>query len=182
MLKIRLGDRNSSAAFSRVIGVSKKAVGDMRPIFEEVVRPYVLEHMDQQFGTLGKHGGKAWKSLDSEPKYKAMKAALVGEALANKVLWWDSAGEVLRPALTKASDSNQVWVSERSRAFFGTGLPYASQLIEGGTGPFGESFPGRAIFAMSQSQRKELVTLIQRRIVAQIDRRGVSRSMMRDQL
>ena len=183
MLRVSVGVMgDGSAAFDRVLGVASDVVGDMKPIFDRVVRPYVLEHMDQQFNTLGSHGGKPWESLDGEPKYRAWKAAIVGEDLARKVLWWSKRGERLRPSLVEANNPEQIWESSKTRAFFGTIVPYAGDLVRGGTNPFGERYPGREMFAMKQSQRKELVTLMQREIVQQVEGRGYSRSQMRDQL
>lgn len=170
------------AAFDRILGVAEDIVGDMRPIWNEVVRPFVFQHMRLQFDTLGEHGGKPWASLDNEPKYKAYKRALLGEDLANKVLWWDEDGARLRPSLVIPGHGEQEYAAERERFFFGTRVDHARSLIEGGTGPFGEPFPGRSIFAISQPDRKRLVTLIQRAIVAQVEGRGYSRSMMRDNL
>lgn len=173
---------DGAAAFDRVLGVAAKVVGDMKPIFDRVVRPYVLEHMDRQFNTLGAHGGKPWASLDGEPKYRSFKAAILGEDLARKVLWWDTRGQRLRPSLINPQHPEQVWESSSTRAYFGTAVPYAGDLIRGGVGPFGERYPGREIFALTQRQRKELVTLMQREIVQQVEGRGYSRSQMRDQL
>jgi hypothetical protein len=183
MLRVRVGTTgNGAAAFDRVLGVAADIVGDMKPIFDRVVRPYVLEHLDQQFNTLGAHGGKPWASLDGEPKYRAFKRAILGEQLAAKVLWWDSKGERLRPSLVNPQHPEQVWQSSSTRAFFSSRVPYAADLIRGGRGPFGERYPGREIFAMTQGQRKELVTLMQREIVQQVEGRGFSRMQMRDSL
>ena len=183
MLRVSVGvTGDGSAAFDRILGVAADVVGDMKPIFDRVVRPYVLRHLDQQFNTLGSHGGKPWESLDGEPKYRAWKAAVVGEDLARKVLWWSKDGERLRPSLVDPQHGEQVWESSSTRAYFGTSVPYAADLVRGGTNPFGERYPGREIFGMTQSQRKELVTLMQREIVKQVEGRGYSRSQMRDQL
>lgn len=170
------------AAFDRILGIAEDIVGDMRPIWDSVVRPFVFEHMKLQFDTLGGHGGEPWKSLDGEPKYKAYKKALLGESLANKVLWWSDEGARLRPSLVVPGHAEQEYLSDRGKFFFGTRVEHAASLIEGGVGPFGESFPARNIFRISQSDRKRLVTLIQREIVQQVEGRGYSRSMMRDSL
>jgi len=183
VLRVRIGpDGDGTAAFDRVFAVAEKVVGNAKPIFDRVVRPYVLEHMRAQFDTLGAHGGKPWQSLDAEPKYRAMKAALLGESLASKVLWWSDDRARLRPSLVEPSHPDQRWESSRTGAFFGSTVPYIGRLIEGGRGPFGESYPGRQIYAMTQAQRKELVTLIQREIVSQVEGRGFQRYQMRDQL
>lgn len=169
------------AAFDRILGVAEDIVGDMRPIWDEVVRPFVFEHMKLQFDTLGAHGGEPWKSLDGEPKYKAYKKALLGESLANKVLWWSEDKARLRPSLIEPGHGDQFVYSTSKKFKFGTRVEHAKSLMEGGTGPFGEPFPARNIFRISQSDRKRLVTLIQRAIVAQVEGRGNSRSMMREQ-
>ena len=181
MIRITIGG-DGVAAMDRFLGVAHEVVGDMRPVWEAVVRPYVLEHMRLQFDTLGAHGGKPWASLDGEPIYRAYKARLIGEKFAKRVLWWSDDKARLRPSLVFDRHPEQVSQIERKKMLFGTSVPHAGDLLKGGTGPFGEPFPGRAIFAMTQAQRKELVTLMQREIVRRVEFRGFSRSAMREQL
>jgi hypothetical protein len=180
MVRLTIGG-SGVAAFDRILGIAEEVVGDMRPIWDAVVRPFVFEHMKLQFDTLGAHGGEPWESLDNEPKYKAYKKALLGESLANKVLWWDENGARLRPSLVEPGHQDQVYISSPKKFQFGTRVEHTGSLIEGGIGPFGEKYPGRNIFRISQSDRKRLVTLIQRAIIDQVEGRGFSRSMMRDQ-
>lgn len=184
MIRITIGgtDRSGVASMDRFLGVAHEVVGDMRGIWAQVVRPFMLEHMDAQFNTLGAHGGAPWESLDNEPIYRAYKARLLGESLALKVLWWSADREQLRPSLVSPTHGSQVFDSDQKKMFFGTKVPHAGDLISGGIGPFGEPFPGRAIFAMTGAQRKGLVTLMQRAIVQRVEARGFSRSDMRDQL
>ena len=171
MLKIRVGG-SGIAAMSRTLGVAQEAVGDMSDVWRDVVHPFLLEHLGKQFDSLGQHGGEPWESLKGEPKYYAFKKRVLGEELANKPLWWDSENERLRPSLVDAGDQDHRFSSTPTTMFFGTAVDHANSLIEGGTGPFGENFPGRNIFALTQSQRKGLVTLIQRSIIDKVNARG----------
>ena len=180
MIKVSIGETaGGAAAFERWLGLAADVVGDMKPIFDTVVRPFVLEHLEKQFETLGAHGGKPWASLASEPVYMAQKRAMLGAELAKKPLWWSPDRERLRPSLVLPGHKDQRWESSATRAYFGTAVPYASSLINGGIGPYGERYPGRAIFSMSQAQRKGLVTLIQRAVIKSV---GADRDIMRDQL
>jgi|AKVG01.1.fsa_nt_gi hypothetical protein len=166
---------------SRTLGVAREAIGDMSDVWRDVVHPYLLEHLAKNFDTLGRYGGDPWKSLKGEPKYYAYKKALLGQELADKVLWWDEEGERLRPSLIDSGDKDHRFTATPTSMFFGSAVDHASSLIEGGTGPFGESFPGRNIFAMTQSQRKGLITLIQRAIIDKVNARG-TRGSFRDML
>ena len=93
MLRVSVGvTGDGSAAFDRILGVAADVVGDMKPIFDRVVRPYVLRHLDQQFNTLGSHGGKPWESLDGEPKYRdiILDKLVTGGTVNHGLRFWPS--------------------------------------------------------------------------------------------
>lgn len=163
--EIKLGG-TGMVAMSRRLGVLAEAIGDMTPIWRTVVHPWFLEHMKQQFETSGAHGGKPWEGYGAEPKYAAYKQLMVGHL---RPLVWEIDGmERLRPSLVFAEDEDHYAVFTPSRIELGTMVPYAARLVHGGTGPFKEPYPGRAILAMSDAQKKKLITLIQRDIQKRI--------------
>lgn len=180
MIAVSIGGRGVKA-YERVLGVNQEVLGDLKPILDASVAPYMLEHMRRQFDTLGAHSGQPWATLKGEPLYYAFKKRILGKGLADKPLWWSRQREQLRPSLTDPAHGHHAYRSGDNGALFGTTVPHAQALLDGGVGPFGEDYPARNFFHMSQGQRKELTTLIQREVIREADRRGVPRSMIREQ-
>ena len=151
----------------RTINIAREFISDLDGIWREVVHPWILEHMGEQFDTAGAHGGERWSVYENEPKYKAHKLAIVGHL---RPLVWDWGGEYerLRPSLMEKDHPLQIFETDDWSMRFGTSVEYAESLNAGGTGPFGEPFPGRRIFGMTEGQKKELATVIQRAIMQDI--------------
>ena len=151
------------------LGLAADVIGDLRPVWRETAHPWLLDHMEQQFGSAGRHGGKPWDGYHSEPKYAAYKRAMVGHL---DVLRWQKGGpfEWLYPSLTKRLHHSQVFIAKPSSMAFGTAVPHAKRLTKGGIGPFGERYKGRDIMAMSNGQRRNFIRAIQRDIVSRVSR------------
>lgn len=137
--------------FQAKLQVSAEVLGDLSEMFDEVVHPWMINHVRTQFETSGRHGGAAWEGYGNEPKYKAFKRRVVGRL---ELLRWapDEGKERLYPSLVNTGHPDHVWQRDNHSARFGTSVPYASDLEEGGVGPFDERYPGRPILTFKKSQ------------------------------
>lgn len=174
LVDLRIGV-SGERAVSRKIGLAAEIIGDLRDVFDEDLHPFMLDHMKSQFASSGRHGGKPWASYDKEPKYTAYKIALVGHL---DVLRWQKGGpfERLYPSLVDKTDVDHVWKTSGKSARFGTRVAYAGRLNQGGVGPFGESYPARKMLAMTDQQKKLMITTIQRGIVSRIGANALRRA------
>lgn len=165
LYNIKIGVRGD-AQVSRRLGLAYDVLGDLQPVFDAAMHPFMLTHMKRQFASDGAYGGAPWALYAREPKYTAYKIALVGHLTP---LRWQKGGpfERLYPSLVDKSHPEHVWKSDGKGASFGTRVPHAASLNEGGVGPFGERYPARKIIAMRNESRKELISAIQREIVQQ---------------
>lgn len=151
------------------MGLAVSLLGDLKALWREVFHPWMLRHMEQQFATDGRHGGKPWPGYPSQPRYVAYKLGTVGHL---DPLRWDKSGgrERLYPSLTEPRHRYGVRTSRRHKASFGTRLWYGKRLRYGGTNLFDEPHPGYEMFAMRSTQRRDLIRQMQRWVVANIDR------------
>jgi len=158
-LEIGVGDAKE---MSRVIGLLKDVIGSLEHEWRHVVRPYMTRHFEQQFDTAGQHGGAPWEGYGNEPQYAAMKQKIVGHL---ELLRWEKGKrERLYPSVTQPSHPEHVFRADEDSMSMGTLVPYAERLIEGGEGPFGETYPGRNWMRMKRAQKSDLITEIQRSI------------------
>ena len=148
------------------LGLCEQVLRDLRPTFDAVVHPWLLEHQKQQFATSGRHGGKPWAPLTGEPKYAGMKRAL-GASMA-PLRWKPGRQECLYPSLTQSRHPLHRWQAGKARASFGTSVKYADRLQKGGKGPKGERFPPRVMFAYTNAQVRDLVRAMQRDILRRV--------------
>lgn len=169
MIELRLGKvGDGHEEFSQILGVMADVIGSMVPVWRAAVHPYMTRHAKKQFKTEGTHGGKPWAGYGNEPKYEAYKKDRVGHL---KVLRWHeslSRGR-LPPSTFRPSHPDHIFQATSNRVTIGTSTPWAKRLTKGGTGPRGEKFPGRIIYAMTERQRDELTSLIQQMIIAIAD-------------
>lgn len=139
---IRLWSQNSDAYEDFLIGIQK-----------------------QNFKTSGASAGGrgSWRGYQAESKYKAYKHALVkaGRIRSMKVLRMEgSPQEKLYPSLTSKTHYAHVFRAHSDSVEFGTALPWARRLHDGGTNQFGERAPARPFLLMSRKQRKEASKLV----------------------
>jgi len=162
MFRLEIGTGDAKG-MSRVIGLMMEVIGSLEHEWRNVVHPYLLRHWEKQFATEGEHGGRPWEGYGGEPKYADHKMAIVGH---HDLLRWDKGGkyERLYPSITEPSHTEHVFRADATSMTAGTAVPYSDRLISGGTGPFGETYPGRDWQRMTTRQKKKLVTLIQRSI------------------
>lgn len=161
--------RNGVAAFDRQLGLAKDIIGSLKETFEDVVHPYVLDHVKAMFRTQGSHGGASWAGYRQEPKYAAYKASVLDLAdPTDRLMRWAPDNERLYPSLVAPSHPQHIFQASDDSVRIGTSVPYAKRLATGGTGPFGEPFPGRPMFAMTRSQKSQLVTEVQRDITRRL--------------
>lgn len=168
MIRLQIGAGNVNQ-LDTMLGLAEEIVGDLQFEWESVLKPWFLDHMEEQYETQGAHGGEPWADYSSEPQYAAMKSSVfeqanVGGSIDNFILRWVPGSERLKPSLTESSHPNFVFRTSDLEAEIGTNVPYAERLIEGGTGPFGEPYPGRDMLAMTDAQLSTLFTEIQRGI------------------
>lgn len=161
MVKFKIGTDESNKQVSRMIGLATEVLGDLSDIFDDYVHEWLLEHEEKLFDTEGAHGGSTWGDYANEPHYVAYKLQKVGHL---DLLRWEKGGkyERLYPSLTDPTHSQHVWESSRRGFAFGTALSYAGRLARGGTGPFGEPYPGRDPILLTRKQKAHIATLVQR--------------------
>lgn len=169
LLSLSIGVRGERAV-SRRLGLLSSAIGDMTHVFRKSVHPFMIKHSLKQFETAGAHGGEKWPGYENEPKYRGSKKAMVGHL---EVLRWERGNERLFPSIVARTHPEHVFRSTAKTATFGTRVPYAKRLNEGGIGPFDEKYPPRKIFAMTRGQKKELITTIQRAILEEVGASGI---------
>lgn len=179
MIEVKVGI-SGGEEISRKLGILASAVDDLSKVFDEVVHPYILNQAKMNFETSGAYSGQAW-DFSGEPKYKAFKRHMAEtKGVDMRPLWWIPGGrEWLRPSLTNPSHGSHIYVSDEKRVIIGTSVPHAAKLNEGGKGPFGEPFPARRPLGMTQGQRKELITLMQRGIMALAESQGKTTRQIR---
>lgn len=153
--------------FSLLLGLVRAP----RETLEEVVQPYIEMHVDKQFRTAGRHGGKRW-SFGGEPVYEAAKTARYGARYGKRPLFVPRKVEQLRPSLVMSGHPQAIRRIERGRLTIGTKIRYADRLINtGGVGPYGERYPARDPFQLKARQRLELEKEIARDLVKRARRR-----------
>lgn len=158
MINISIG---GAEGFNRALGILEDEVKDIDKIIMDVVPPLLYEHMNLQFNTNGAHGGKPWAAYSSEPRYGAWKRRVAGHS---KRLQMREPFQRLRPSLIRRNHPENILRFQNKTLEFGTKVPYAKDLNEGGTGPFGEPYPPRKIFSFKREQINDIIREIQREI------------------
>jgi len=165
MLSIRIaGASDGDDAYARVLGFLDLAeVQEVWPeVVAEIIHPWFLEKAAENIDRQGQLVGEHW-SYAGEPEYMAYKLEKVGHT---QVMRWDRGGEYERlyPGLTDPMSPWHLFVQRANSVRIGTWVPYAKRLTRGGTGPFGEDYPGRSLLPSTGSLNKKLTTRIQRAI------------------
>lgn len=151
MIKFKLKVSGMQRALSS-IRAFKNAIQDHESIHRQLTQRFMLLHMIRQFNSSGSHGGAAWAPLTG--RYRALRLALTGN---ERPLEWDGRRERLKPSLTQARHPLHQFNTRPNGASFGTNVPYAERLNEGGIDFFGDRFPARDIIALTQQQRRTYV-------------------------
>lgn len=172
MPEITIGVTGQKAVSQR-LQVAADVIGDLTPVWDDVVHPWFLRHMRRQFETSGSHGGDTWAGYEDEPIYRAVKLKLTGYL---QLLRWDFENERLYPSLTDPSHPDHVYQRSEQSMSTGTSVEYAPRLIEGGEGPFGETYPGRNMISVTDRQRSDLVRAITRYLAPKIREARIVRS------
>ena len=142
--------------------ILQEIVADVRPTLNAVVYPYMRMHVEENFRTLGRHGGGGGWDFSGEPKYQAYKRAILDEPWASMPLWWSPGRAQLIPSLTDPGHKDGFFRLTRNSIIFGTLHPNGEALLgTGGIGPFGERFPARDPFQMTPWQEAELKDLVE---------------------
>lgn len=155
-LKVTAG--NGFAGMEADLRLMQDVVKDPRPTLNQVVYPYMVEHIDEMFRTSGRG---TW-NFSGEKIYQRRKTRKDGSRLGSKPMLVDPAHELLRPSLTDPRAPYAIFRLEPKRLVIGSSLPYAEDLlVNGGTGPYGEPFPPRDPFKLDPQQQRELGDLIE---------------------
>ena len=120
-------------------------------IFREVVKPYLYRVATQRLNAGDLPG------FNSEPKYRAYKKAVTGDL---RPLRWKPGREQLAPSLMSSNDSFSSVQISGSGGTLGSSAPSA-KVLKGGVNQFGERYPARNPFALTEEQRQRLLKLIQ---------------------
>jgi len=143
---------------------------DWEHVYDEAIHPHMISFVKEVYDEQGDPTGTSWEGYGDEPKYAAYKAAVTQdweegdgdprEALpdgntAGGLMRWRGE-ERLYPSLTRREHEDQINRVDGLEARFGTRVPWASRLVEGGEGPFGEPYPGRPLLTHGERARDEL--------------------------
>lgn len=161
MIRLTIKNHEGLAEYDRVLGLAADQISRLNPVWDNVVHPWLLEHLKRQFKTEGERGGAPWADYSGEPKYRAYKKSALGNL---RILRWMGGSERLFPSLTQRNAPWHIWESWSSGFRFGSSLPYAARLEKGGTGPFGEKYPGRIMLRMTRHQKREMTRAITRAV------------------
>lgn len=116
------------------------------------IRAFFVARMVRAFKTRGLSENRKWEGYDREPKYRAYKREVSGDM---SLLKWKGGG-ILYGSLTQHNDPDQVFRVQGDKIVFGSRVPWADDVARGGTGPFGEKYPGRNFLHMGDRSRKLL--------------------------
>jgi hypothetical protein len=138
------------------------AVEDWRPAFESV-HDLLIDVEKRLFDTEGASGSQGlWNRYTDEPRYRAFKRHILGSEFP--VLQWGRGGMRLMPSLTTKSHPEHVFTSTATTMEFGTSVPYADRLAQGGINPFGEHYPGRRAIDLNDRDRTEITRILIRHL------------------
>ena len=172
MFRLKVTTTNPPAKVRASLKRRKAALANMAPIFRKLHAP-IRAHFRKNFNTGGAHGGPAWADFSGEPKYRAMKIALTGNA--KPLLWGKYSESQLAPSLVMASHPDHIFLVGRDGVLVGTTLPYARRLAKGGIGPFGERFPGRNPVQIRPHQWRELTGMVRDELIKRANAKPKSR-------
>lgn len=123
------------------------------------VHVFFLTRHEGLFKTQGASEGERWADYSGEPIYRAFKETVTGDLT---LMRWRGGPrqDVLFRSLTHVGAPGGLFRRNGNNYLFGTKLTYAQRLSEGGTGPFGEKYPGRSPVALGRESRQKLAQLI----------------------
>jgi phage gpG-like protein len=164
--RIKIGD-----AFDRALGVvdSLEVQQWFPTVVDEIIHPHFLENARNNIDRQGALVGQSW-DYNGEPRYRRWKVNKVGHT--DVLRWRKGTKERLYPSLTDPTNPWHYFRQTPTSVSIGTSVPYAPRLQEGGTGPFGETYPGRQFLPTGRQMNKTLATEIQRHLKRHINRAG----------
>ena len=120
---------------------------------------FMLRRAEDLFRTQGASEGVKWPGYSGEPKYTAYKKAH-GVPLA-RLRWEGGDKERLYPSMTRAQHPEHVFRRTPKGISFGTRVPYARRLHEGGgKNQFDARIPARPIAVAGVKTRGKLAEMI----------------------
>lgn len=152
---------NISQALSRINAIAKRAVSLPSDIDNDV-QLFFLTRAREMYRTQGRSGDSPWQDYSGEPKYRAYKQAITGDA---RLLRWSPGRERLYPSLVANRHPDRVFERRGNKYTFGTRVPWADDIERGGRGPFGEPYPRRKVIAMSRGDEDLYARIIKRVIL-----------------
>lgn len=164
MLRLKLDALGVNQLDRTLMGVAGR-VGDLRPAWN-ACHQYLLGAEEALFQSQGATGSKGrWAGYQGEPRYQRIKAWLVPAAPAMVLVWGSKSTSRLWPSLTDPGHPDHHWAADEQSMTFGTRVPWAGRLAQGGPTPYRETAPPRLAIDLSNTDRRALVRLIQRHIM-----------------
>lgn len=128
------------------------------------IHKHLIFRQKQLFKSEGRSEGITWPDYGGEPKYGALKQALVDQGKIqgmDRLRYRGGPRERLYPSLTQQKHPDHVWSIKGTQIRFGTKVPYAFKHDEGaGYNMFGEAIPQRRIAVLSDRNVERLRQLI----------------------
>lgn len=149
---------NANDALDTINGILLRAQ-NVPDATDRDVHVFMMTRHEQLFRTFGASEGVRWADYSGEPKYRAYKEHVTGDLTLMR--WRGGPREdTLFRSVTRENSPGSLFRRTGNTWTFGTRLPYADSLRDGGTGPFGERFPGRLPVALGLKSRARLADLI----------------------
>jgi len=124
---------------------------------------FLLRRAEELFRTEGASEGARWPGYGGEPRWAAYKESL---DVPLTRLRWEGGKERLYPSLTRAQHPEHVFRRTAKGISFGTRVPYASRLHQGGEkNPFGERIPARPLLVTGKKTTGKLGRMILMHVV-----------------
>jgi len=125
-------------------------IPDMAELFINVIQPYIMALAKRRLDT-----GEDFAPL--EPKYSKFKQRLTGDL--RPLRWKEGEREQLAPSLMNPSDAYHILQVSSNEVTLGSNAPNAG-VIYGGTNQFGEAFPARLPYHLTDENKLELEALV----------------------
>lgn len=149
------------AAHERLAGILERAKSWR--VMAPRLHDWLIRRQIDMFRSSGATEGQRWSTYQGEPKYKAYKRALVRKGVIrdmSPLRFRGASKERLYPSLRYRSHPEHVWRPGNHKMVFGTRVPYAKRLEEGGTNQFGERFAPRKFATLGGRSRERLGQLV----------------------
>lgn len=164
--EFRLQWTRSLTELEKKVPKAAEVLTDMERLADELLFPFMRSHAEEVYETQGRPTGTLWDDYSAEPMYRFFKAGVLGYETPDDLplgknapgglMRWEGQ-ERLQPSVTQRSHPEHIEDTFDLKAWFGTEVPYAKRLAQGGRNKFDEAFGPRPLLAMHDQRKRELL-------------------------